>query len=57
MAVRETQKKYNAGNIKRVPLDLQLKYYEEVLVPAAQAAGMPVNTFIKEAIKEKIERQ
>lgn len=49
--------KYAKGHIKRVPLDMQKEYYEEVLKPAASAAGLPVNSFIKMAIAEKIERQ
>lgn len=56
MAVLEKQKKYNEKNIKRVPLDMQKEYYESILKPSADACGIPVNTFIKEAIAEKIER-
>ena len=50
MSVKETQKKYNASNIKRIPLDIQKKYYTEVLKPAAESAGEPVNTYIKNAV-------
>jgi hypothetical protein len=49
--------KYAKNNIKRVPFDCQKDYYEEVLKPAAEKAGMPVNAFIKAAIAEKIERE
>lgn len=48
--------KYAAANYKRVPLDLNKDYYENILKPAATAAGLAVNAFIKEAIAEKIER-
>ena len=44
---------YKAKNIKRVPLDMQLSEYEE-LKAAADASGMKVNAFIKQAIKEAI---
>ena len=61
MSVSESQKraaiKYQKEKIKRVPLDVQKSYYEEVLKPAADKAGMPVNAFIKAAITEKIERE
>ena len=48
--------KYKKKNIKRIPLDVQKKEYEEIIKPAAECAGLPVNTFIKEAIREKIDR-
>ena len=56
MAVLEKQRKYNEKNIKRVPLDMQKDYFENILKPAAAAAGIGVNTYIKEAIAEKIVR-
>lgn len=56
MAIPEKQKKYNEKNIKRVPLDMQRDYYETVLKPAADLCGVGVNTYIKQAIAEKIER-
>ena len=57
MSVPEKQKRYNERNIKRVPLDIQKDYYENVLKPAAAAAGIGVNTFIKQAVQEKIDRE
>lgn len=48
--------RYKEKAIKRVPLDMQKEYFETVLKPAAEKSGMPVNTFIKQAITEKIER-
>ena len=56
MAIPEKQKKYNEKNIKRIPLDVQKEYFETVLKPAADSAGVGVNTYIKQAIAEKIER-
>ena len=47
---------YKKQNYKRVPLDLQIDYYDKILKPAAEIAGVPVNTFIKQAIAEKIAR-
>lgn len=48
--------RYKEKAIKRVPLDMQKEYFETVLKPAADRSGVPVNTFIKQAIQEKIER-
>ena len=48
--------KYAKNNLKRVPLDLQKEYYENILVPVCERSGVPVNTFIKQAIQEKIDR-
>ena len=60
MSVSEAQKraaiKYQRENIKRIPFDVQKNYYTEVLKPAADAAGMKMNEFIKTAINEKIDR-
>ena len=47
--------KYRAANIRRVPLDMQISEYED-LRQAAAAAGVPVNTYIKQAIREKMQR-
>lgn len=57
MAMPEKQKKYHAEHIKRVPLDMQKDYYNNILKPFADKLGMSVNTFIKEAIAEKIEKE
>ena len=47
---------YKKDNYKRVPLDLKIDYYNDVLKPAVERSGMAVNAFIKQAIQEKIER-
>lgn len=55
----ESQKRaslaYAKENIKRVPLDMKKADYERLAI-AASNAGMKVNSFIKIAINEKIER-
>ena len=44
------QYKYNKEHIKRVPLDVQRAEYEKIKA-AADGAGLPVNTWIKNAIR------
>lgn len=56
-AANARQYRYNEKHLKRVPLDMQKDYYEQVLKPAADRSGVPVNTYIKNAIREKIERE
>ncbi len=51
----QASKKYKAGKIKRVPLDMQIADYERVKA-AADAAGQAVNRYIKQAIIERLER-
>ena len=53
-ASNKAQYKYNAAHIKRVPLDMQLEEYDR-LKAAADAAGEKVNTYIKTAIKMRME--
>ena len=48
--------KYKAGNIKRVPLDMQISDYEEVKA-AAERAGEQVNQYIKAGFKQRMERE
>lgn len=45
---------YRKNNMKRVGIDFNKKYYENVLKPAADRAGMTVGGFIKACIAEKI---
>jgi len=47
---RRYNMRYAEKNYKRVPLDLQLKKYEE-LKKTAEAAGETVNGYIKKAIE------
>ena len=46
--------KYAKNNLKRVPFDLKLSDYER-LKGAADRAGEPVNTYIKNAVNMRIE--
>ena len=54
---RDYSIEYAKKNLKRVPFDLPKDYYEDVLKPSAEKAGLSVNGFIKQAITEKIERE
>lgn len=60
MPVSEKQKqcayRYKSKNIKRIPLDMQISEYE-ILTKATASASVGVNTYIKQAISEKIERE
>lgn len=49
-------KKYKEKNIKRVPLDMQIDAYK-ALQAAADRAGEKVNTYIKKAIEQRMERE
>lgn len=51
----EASKRYKANKIKRVPLDMQMEDYDR-LKAAADATGKSVNAYIKEAIRQRIER-
>ena len=51
----KASQKYKAGNIKRVPLDMQKSTYEEIKAHA-EARSESVNGFIKRAIFETMER-
>ena len=54
-AQRQATAKYKEKNIKRIPLDVQKEKYEEIKA-AAEAVGEKVNTYIKKAIDERMER-
>ena len=47
--------KYARERLKRVPLDLPMEEYEQ-LRAAAGASSEPVNTYIKKAIRQRMER-
>lgn len=55
----ESQKKaaakYKKNNIKRVPLDMQIEFYDRIKA-VADALGVPVNTYIKNAIIAQLEK-
>ncbi len=48
--------KYRTDKFKRVGIDFDKTYYNDVLKPAADTVGIPVGTFIKIAVEEKIQR-
>ena len=54
-AQRQATAKYKEKNIKRIPLDVQKEKYEEIKA-AADAVGEKVNTYIKKALDERMER-
>ena len=47
--------KYEKKNLKRIPLNVQREYFEQVIKAEADKRGLAINTFIKEAIKYYIE--
>lgn len=47
---------YAKQKLKRVPLDMQLEEYNK-LKAAAERTGEKVNTYIKKAIAERMERE
>ncbi len=47
---------YHRTKIKRVPLDMQPDLYRTIKA-AANKAGQRVNEYIKQAIKERMERE
>lgn len=53
---KESMYKYAKNNLKRIPLDVQQDYYNDKLKPAADAVNEPINTYIKKAIQQRIER-
>ena len=53
---RKANDKYKKNHIKRIPLDVQLEYYEE-LKQFVEKQGYTMNGFIKAAIQEKKDRE
>lgn len=57
MAYNDAQKKahykYAQKNLKRIPLDVQLSEFD-IIRQHADAAGEPINTYIKTAIRSRI---
>lgn len=47
---------YAKRSLKRIPLDVQLEEYEQIKA-AAEHAGVPVNTFIKTAVRAAVQRE
>ncbi len=59
MPANEAKKKYDLqyakDKLKRIPLDVKKEKYEEIRA-AAEAAGEPINGYIKKAIDYRMER-
>lgn len=59
MAYTKEQGKYSIEyakrKLKRIPLDVQKEYYDNVIVKEAEKRKMSVRAFILSAIEEKIE--
>lgn len=59
MAYTKEQGKYSVEyakkKLKRIPLDVQKEYYDNVIVKEAEKRKMSVRAFILSAIEEKIE--
>ena len=59
MAYTEKQRDYSLqyarDNLKRIPLDVQKEKYDQIKA-AADAAGEKVNSYIKRAVDERMER-
>lgn len=56
MAILEKQRKYNAKNIKRIPLDIQISDYK-LIRAQADHNGEKVNGYIKTAIWQRMDRE
>ena len=50
---KEYRRQYEKDKLKRIPLDVQLDEYQDIK-RAAGAAGIGVNTWIKQVIREKL---
>ena len=48
--------KYKKEKIKPVQISYRKEEYDNEILPAIQKSGLPVATFIRQAVKEKIER-
>ena len=48
-------KKYKSQSQKQIALSYKIDEYELEILPAIKESGLPIATFIKEAIREKIE--
>ena len=53
---KESMMKYAKENLKRIPLDVQKAEYDKIKA-AANNVGEKVNQYIKEAIKQRMDRE
>lgn len=51
---KEYNMKYQAEKLKRIPLDVQLDFYDEIKTAAGEC-GESVNGFIKTAIRNRLD--
>ena len=56
-AQKRASVKWQAANMKRVPLDVRKEYYTDTLKPAADRVGETVGGYIKKAIEQRIARE
>lgn len=49
--------RYQRANIHTVSLNYRNVEYDTIIKPAAEKLGMPVSTFIRLAVREKIDRE
>ena len=60
MTYNETSKKatvkYMKGNLKQINVRFKKKEYEQLIKPLIDKSGEPVATYIKVALKEKLQR-
>ena len=49
--------KYKQEHYKSLRIEVSKEFYSDILAPAAEAKGMAIATYIKEAITEKINRE
>lgn len=55
-AAKRATIKYTQEKVKRLEIRYTKEEFEQRIEPAVEKSGIPVATFIKEAIEEKIER-
>ena len=48
--------KYMKTKLRRIPLDYKKEEFESDIRPFIEKSGLPTATFIKQAVREKIER-
>ncbi len=54
--IKNNNAKYLKANQRRIAINWLKKDYENKIEPAIKRSGLPVSTFIKEAVREKIAR-
>lgn len=51
-----SNQKYRREHQKTLSIGFKKEYYDDILKPAADMMDEPVNTFIKKAIEERLDR-